>query len=87
MKKFRLILMSLVIVLAVGGAFASSDPPCSYSQQYYKVGSSYLPTGQLGVHYVCLMCPTVCTYYLPDPVLQPENFVPCRQGVYYQLNY
>ncbi len=82
MKKFRLIVMSLVIVLAVGGAFASTEPPCVYEPQYYKSGFNYLPTGQLGVQYVCVLCPFACTYYRPDPVLQPTNFVPCRQGIY-----
>jgi len=82
MKKFRLILMSLVIVIAVGGAFASTEPPCVYQQQFYKLGFNYQPAGQMGLHYACILCPFACTYYRPDPVLQPDNYVPCRQGIY-----
>lgn len=82
MKKFRLILMSLVIVLAVGGAVASTEPPCVYEQQYYRSGFSFLPAGQMGVQYACILCPFACTYYRPEPVLQPDNYAPCREGVY-----
>lgn len=82
MKKFRLILMSLVIVLAVGGAFGSTEPPCVYEQQFYRLGLGFAPAGQLGVQYACILCPFACTYYRPDPVLQPNNYFPCRQGIY-----
>jgi hypothetical protein len=82
MKKFRLILMSLVISAGVGGAFASADPPCVYQPQYIRNLIGFQPAGVMGVNYACILCPFSCTYYLPDPVLQPNNYVPCRQGVY-----
>jgi len=82
MKKFRVILMSFIILIAVGGAFATTDPPCVYEQQYYKTTMSYQPAGIIGVEYACILCPFACTYYRPDPVLQPYNFVPCRTGLY-----
>jgi hypothetical protein len=82
MKKFRVILMSFIILIAIGGAFATSDPPCVYDQQFYKSGLNYFPTGIYGVHYACAVCPYNCTYYRPDPVLQPNNYVPCKTGLY-----
>jgi hypothetical protein len=85
MKKFRMILMSFIILIAVGGAFATTDPPCVYEQQYYRVGQAFYPTGTYGVSYVCMACPFACTYYLPDPVLQPNNYFPCRTGMYFPL--
>lgn len=74
--------MSFMIVLAVGGAFATTDPPCVYEPQFYKLGLSFQPTGDLGVHYVCVLCPFACTYYRPDPVLMPNYYAPCREGLY-----
>lgn len=82
MKKFRIILMSFIIVIAVGGAFATTDPPCVYEPQFYKLGLVYQPAGTMGVHYACILCPFACTYYQPNPVLQPNNYVPCRTGLY-----
>lgn len=89
MKRLRIILCAMAVVLAVGASFAfreKTDPPCRYSQQYYKIGfNTFQPTGQLGLHYVCFMTPQICTYYLPDPVLAPEDFHPCQQGAYYPI--
>lgn len=88
MKRLRIILCAMAIVLAVGASFAfrdKTDPPCRYSQQYYKSGFNYFPTGQLGLHYVCMMVPYPCTYYLPDPVLQPDDYHPCQTGMYYPI--
>jgi hypothetical protein len=85
MKRLRIILTAIALMLGIGGSIAlaeESDPPCSYQQQYYKVNFSFVPAGTLGLHYACVVAPYPCTYYLPDPVLQPNNYVPCRQGVY-----
>lgn len=82
MKKFRVILMSFIIIVAVGGAFASTEPPCVYQQQYYRQGLGYAPAGVYGVQYACILCPFTCTYYRPDPVLQPNNYQPCKDGIY-----
>jgi hypothetical protein len=82
MKKFRVILMSFIILIAVGGAFATTDPPCVYQQQFYRSGFGFYPAGTEGVHYACVLCPFACTYYRPDPVLQPNNYVPCKSGLY-----
>ncbi len=85
MKKIRVLLMALAVLIAVGGAFATTDPPCVYQQQYYRMGSTFLPAGTEGLHYVCIWCPSACTYYLPDPVLQPNNYFPCKTGTYYPI--
>jgi hypothetical protein len=90
MKKIRVLLACLAIVaaalLVTTEAFSGRDPACTYSQQFYKSGQNYFPTGQLGLHYVCYITPMACTYYQPDPVLQPDNYVPCRQGFYQCIN-
>ena len=82
MKKFRVILMSFIIMIAVGGAFATTDPPCVFEQQFYKVGFGYAPAYGYGTQYACVLCPFACTYYRPDPVLEPNNYFPCRAGLY-----
>jgi hypothetical protein len=91
MKKTKLFFALLAIILAgtflvAENTMGRTDPACIYSQQYYKLGFSYMPTGQMGLHYVCFINPYICTYYLPDPVLQPDDFHPCRTGVYYPVN-
>jgi hypothetical protein len=83
MKKFKIILIASVILLAVGGAFATrpSCQSCAYQQQYYLSGGAYIPVGVFGYDYYCLNFSGTCTYYQPDPSNQ-SYFAPCKQGVY-----
>lgn len=90
MKKIRIFLMCAAVIsaicLAAAEVTAKTEPACIYSQQYYKLGFNYFPTGQLGLHYVCFTGPSwICTYYVPDPVSAPDDYYPCRSGYYYQI--
>lgn len=82
MRKFRIILIVAVIVLAVGGAFATRPcQSCAYQQQYYYSGGAYIPAGVFGYDYYCFDFGGTCTYYRPDPT-NPSYYAPCRDGVY-----
>ena len=82
MKKFKVLLLTATILLAVGGAFASKkDPACAGQPQYYRFGFSYFPAGQYGSDYICLTSLGYCTYYQPNP-FDPNYYVPCRYGLY-----
>lgn len=87
MKRFKLILVSLVIVLALGSAWATRPcQTCNYSDQYYYAGNGYFSyAGELGYDYYCLQSSGVCTYYKPYPFTQPNLYLPCRSGVYYLI--
>lgn len=83
MKRFKLILVSLVIVLAIGSAWATRPcQTCTYSDQYYYNGGFMHYAGELGYDYYCLQYGGVCTYYRPNPFTQPNVYLPCRSGVY-----
>jgi hypothetical protein len=82
MTKIKMGFVIALIGIACAAAGAKSDPPCWYNQQYYKVGNSYLPAGVLGVDYDCWESTSTCTYYRPNPVTQPNYYVPCLDGTY-----
>ena len=84
MKRFKLILVSLVILLAIGSAWATRPcQTCTYYDQYhYAGGASFQPAGELGSDYYCTQGLGVCTYYKPLPFTQPNLYLPCRTGVY-----
>jgi hypothetical protein len=87
MKRFRIFFLAIFSVALTAAAFATesfaeNDPPCVYTPQYYKSGFGYIPAGTEGIHYACIISPPVCTYYLPDPVLKPNDYHPCKSGHY-----
>jgi hypothetical protein len=87
MKKVKLALITVAIITSIGGAFASKNRCvlCEYSQQYYRFGTGYLPAGEYGYDYACWQISgSTCTYYKPDPINQPEYYVPCRGGSYFE---
>ena len=80
MKKFKFILMSTTIALAIGGAFAFKfKAPCEYSIQYRLYNGNYVLAGTYAVDYVCSGSLGVCTWYKPWPT---SDYVPCRSGTY-----
>ncbi len=88
MKKVKLLFISSALLLAVGGALANKihDQVCFGFDQYYLSGSAYYPAGIFGVTYVCLDYPIItCTYYRPNPISQPNVYVPCLTGQYYMV--
>ena len=79
-------LMSVALLAGVGGAFAISGiPECYYSPQFYKVDELYFPAGEKGVNYHCMMVGGTCTWYKPDPILQPNTYVHCTEGYYFKI--
>jgi hypothetical protein len=84
MKKTRMAIMTISVIVAVAGAFAT--PPsliCTDYPQFYKVGlNQFEPAGALGSEYYCLDAATTCTYYQPNPIGQPNYYVPCTSGYY-----
>lgn len=87
MNKIKLAFISIAILAAVGGAFATNSCfTCGYSDQYVWTGSHYqLLTGEYQEDYDCYMNAGVCTYYRPEPYLQPNNYAPCHEGLYTPL--
>ena len=85
MKKFRIVLLSVAVVTAIGSAYAASrQVPCTSYPQYKKVGpSSYLFAGEYGYNYWCSMAAGHCTYYKPNPLVEVYN--PCRVGFFEAL--
>lgn len=80
MKKMKMILLAVVIITAVTGAFAAKKKfDCYNQQQYYKQGEgTYIATGQYGVNYYCAgSISTACTY-----ILTANGFESCRTGMY-----
>lgn len=80
MFKIKWALIGIACFIAIGGAIASeSKAECESQTQYFKWGNSYIPAGQIGVHYTCQGSVGVCTYVLSNPG-DPGSFVPCRTG-------
>lgn len=82
MVKIKVAFISIAVILAIGGAFATRPRAiCEEQTQYFKWGSIYLPAGQYGVHYVCIGSAGICTYFKPLPT-EPYGYVPCRTGTF-----
>ena len=82
MKKIKFTIMTLAILLSIGGAFATrlSDPICYGYIQYHKVGTAYNQCGAMGVNFDCIGSPgDVCTYWLNPTTSQYE---PCHTGTW-----
>jgi hypothetical protein len=83
MNKVKLAFITIAILTAVGGAFATRPcMQCENAPQYYYTGSVYQPVGLYGEDYDCYVTAGTCTYYKPDPIAQPNVYAPCRIGAY-----
>ena len=81
MKKLKIGLLGIAACTAIVTAYATRPKvDCTFADQYYFNGVTYIPAGQYGTDYSCLNFPGVCTYYKPDPVLHPDTYAPCRLG-------
>ena len=80
MKKVKWTLMSLAVIISVGGAFASRlhNQTCSGDTQYYYAGGVYTNAGKLGTNYLCDSGSGTCTYYTNDGI----HYYSCVSGVY-----
>lgn len=78
MKKIKLIIMTLAILLSIGGAFATRPHyDCTFSTQYFWNGSGYSPAGTFGISFICMAGVNSCTY-----VLVNGGYTQCRVGTY-----
>lgn len=81
MKRIKIILNAFAITIAIAGAFATrhymqeNDKP-----QYIPVNNSYKPAGDFGIDYNCYDSNMVCTFYQPDSVARPKEYLPLRKG-------
>ena len=89
MKKVKVILSTIVVSIAITGALAAKTAAfCDTAPQYYKLGDSYIYAGELGIDYTCItQSVATCTYWRPNPVMQPNAYQPCKVGCYYPLYY
>jgi hypothetical protein len=84
MKKVKWTLMSLAVLVSVGGAFAGRlhNQGCGSDTQYYLSGSQYFYAGKLGTNYLCDSGSGTCTYYTTDMI----HYYSCVAGVYCTAN-
>jgi len=86
MKKIRTILTAIAIVVSIGAALATGQGyNCAFQQQYIAVGGTWVPVYNYASDYVCVAAYEMCTYYRPNPIFQPNMYVPCREGRYYMV--
>ncbi|WP_205512342.1 DUF6520 family protein [Longitalea arenae] len=82
MKKIKLILNAIAVTVAIGGAFATHYYMHDNQPQYIPAFEAFTPAGDYGIDYNCADSPGVCTYYQPDSVTRPGEYLPYRQGRY-----
>ncbi len=78
MKKIKFTIMTLAILLSIGGAFASHPHfDCRTATQYYWNGTTYVLAGVYGADYICTGESGTCTYTCSNNV-----YTPCQFGSY-----
>jgi hypothetical protein len=80
MKRIKIILNAIAITLAIAGAFATHYCMQNNIPQYIPVNGAFNPVGDFGIDYNCYDSKSTCTYYQPDSVAHPEEFLPYRKG-------
>jgi hypothetical protein len=87
MKRIKIMLNAFAITIAIAGAFATrfymqeNEKP-----QYIPVNSTYKPAGDFGIDYNCYDSNIICTFYKPDSVAHPKEYLPFQKGRYVPLN-
>lgn len=83
MNKIKMAFIATAILAGVGGAFAMRPcVQCEHFPQYIRSGMGYIPAGEFGLDFDCLIAGGICTYYKPDPLGQPNTYAPCHTGAY-----
>ena len=86
MKKLKWFSFAAGILLSSSVAVSNTCITCNYVTQYRWDGANYVEVaGQFGYDYLCFDEPEVCTYYKPNPVSQPNYYVPCRWGYFFPI--
>jgi len=91
MKRIKIILNSTAITGAIVLALATRFCMQHESQpQYIPVNNTtlnqYKPAGRLGTDYNCYDSNSICTFYRPDSVNRPGEFMPAQKGLYTPLD-
>jgi len=91
MKRIKIILNSLAITGAIVLALATRFCMQHESQPQYIPANSnalnqYKPAGHLGTDYNCYDSNTTCTFYRPDSLNRPGEFLPAQKGFYMPVN-
>ena len=91
MKRIKIILNSIAITGAIVLALATRF--CMQHEslpQYIPVSNTplnqYKPAGKLGVDYYCYDSNSICTFYRPDSIKSPGEFLPAQKGLYMPVN-
>jgi hypothetical protein len=86
MKKIKILLNSIAIAIAIAGALATRLYMQHNDQaQYIPENDTYKPVGDFGIDYNCYDSQNVCTYYQPDSVAHPKEYLPYRNGQFVPL--
>jgi hypothetical protein len=80
MKKIKIILNAIAITAAITGAFATHYCTQANFPQYIPANDTFQPVGDFGIDYKCYASKNICTYYQPDSIARPEEFLPYRKG-------
>jgi hypothetical protein len=86
MKRIKIILNTFAITIAIAGAFATRYYMQENDKQYIPVNNFYKPAGDLGIDYNCYDSNMVCTFYQPDSVTRPKEYLPLRKGQYVPIS-
>jgi len=87
MKRIKVILNTTAITLAIAGAFATRYYMQDNNQpQFIPVNNSFKPVGDFGIDYDCHDSTEVCTFYQPDSVARPKEYLPYQKGKYVPAN-
>ena len=87
MKKIKIILNSIAITIAIVGALATRFYMQHNEQlQFVPVNDIYKPVGgDFGIDYNCYDSTSICTFYQPDSVARPKEYLPYRKGQFVPL--
>jgi hypothetical protein len=82
MKKIKWTIMTLAILLSIGGAFATRPHyDCTFNAQYHLTNTGFVSAGTFGVDFICIESSNVCSYTLVN-----GQFVKCRAGDFVDLD-
>ena len=87
MKRIKIILNSTAITGAIILALATRFCMHRESQTQYIPANNtslnqYKPAGKLGIDYNCYDSNSICTFYRPDSLNRPGEFLPAQKGLY-----
>lgn len=86
MKKIKIVLNAIAITIAIAGAFATRYCMHNNTAQYIPENDIFKPAGEFGIDYKCYDSKTTCTFYKPDSVARPQEFLPFRNGQFVPVN-